>query len=392
MSTGTKKTWEWALAVLFLVLNLVVILPMIAMGKTDAVGYVGVIAAIDLVVLAVIVAATDPVTGKMFSSIKAKWYAVGVTTGLMLLVGLAMEFLGYSDESALVMSISLVEGALLAGLAALVDPGTRTVFTKELRGFVISPVAYVMAFVFLIICGYFFQESMSGLSRYTSQYPMLVQQAQQRAEYGAPMPTLPNVDEFVVKRTFGIMSFLLIFIVPILTMRTYSEEYRNGTIELLWTSPVGSGATLAGKYISTVTLYSAIILLSLVYIAVGTVFTQAGAGPDAGLVFSSFLGMVFLGAAFISVGIFASSVTENQIVAAVISFSILLFFLMIGFASDFVGNYKALQFLQYLSISGHMDQFLRGVISARDTLYYVSFIGFMMFLTYLVIESRRWRT
>ena len=122
------------------------------------------------------------------------------------------------------------------------------------------------------------------------------------------------------------------------------------------------------------------------YVAVASVFTTEGAGPDIGLVFASTLGTLFIGAAFIAVGIFSSSVTENQIVAAVISFSMLLFFLMIGYAADFVGNYKALQFLQYLSVSGHMTYFLRGVISVQDTLYYVSFIGFMMFLTYLVIR------
>ena len=392
MNTRTRKTWEWALAALFVILNLVVALPLMSEGGLDEAAYLGVIGGIGLLTLVAFVVMADPETGRLFSTPKTKWYLVGGLTALGLLAGLVMEFLGYTDESARVMTTTLLEGVLLATLAALMEPGTRAIFVKELRGFVISPVAYVMAFVFLIIAGYFFQESMSSLSRYTSQYPMLVQRAQQMAEYGAQMPGPPNVDEFVVKRTFGIMSFLLIFIVPILTMRTYSEEYKNGTIELLWTSPVGSGATLVGKYLATFTLYAVIILLSLVYIAVASVFTGAGAGPDIGLIFASTVGTLFIGAAFIAVGIFSSSVTENQIVAAVISFSMLLFFLMIGYASDFVGNYKALQFLQYLSISGHMNYFLRGVLSVQDTFYYVSFIGFMMFLTYLVIESRRWRT
>ena len=221
---------------------------------------------------------------------------------------------------------------------------------------------------------------------------MLVRQAEEMGQYGYQAPPPPNVDEIVVKRVFGVMSFLLIFIIPILTMRVYSEEYRSGTIELLWTSPVKAEGVLAGKFLASLVLYAGIIGLSLFYIGVAALYTEPGAGPDIGLVFTSSLGMLMLGGTFIAVGIFSSALTENQIVAAVISFSILLFFLVISAAAQYVGSYSASEFLRYLSLSGHMNGFLSGVLSLRDIVYYLTFIAFMVFLTNRVIESRRWRT
>jgi ABC-2 type transport system permease protein len=269
--------------------------------------------------------------------------------------------------------------------------GTWTIFIKEFRSYLHSPVAYVMAFVFLILCGYFFQDSMNYLNRYTAEYPMRMQQAQQMQRAGMEPPPAPNVDIVVIRRTFGVMAFLLTFIMPILTMRLFSEEYRNGTIELLWTSPITPAQTLAGKYLASVALYSGILLLTLNFAAFAYMYSEPGARPDVGMIMSCYLGLLLLGSSFISVGVFASALTENQIVAAVVSFSALLFFLVVGAAADYVGNYSAGEFLRYLAANGHVDSFLRGVISLRDIIYYITFIGFMMFLTNRVLESRRWR-
>ena len=266
--------------------------------------------------------------------------------------------------------------------------GTWTIFVKELRSYVHSPVAYVMAFVFLILCGYFFQDAMNFLNRYTTDYPMRYQQAQQMRR---DPPPPPNVDIVVIRRTYSVMAFLLTFIMPILTMRLYSEEYRNGTIELLFTSPVTPGQTLAGKFLASFALYAGILVLTLNFVAFAYLYAEEGVRPDTGLILSCYLGLLFLGASFISVGVFASALTENQIVAAVVSFSVLLMFLVIGAAADYVGNYSAAEFLGYLAVNGHADSFLHGVISLRDIVYYITFIGFMLLLTNRVLESRRWR-
>jgi len=268
---------------------------------------------------------------------------------------------------------------------------TGTIFQKELRSYLHSPVAYVMTFVFLILCGYFFQESMNYVNRYTREYPMLLQQAEQMRQYGMETPSPPNVDALVIQRTYGVMGFFLVFIMPILTMRTFSEEYRSGTIELLWTSPVDASGMLAGKYLAALVLYAVMLALTLVFVGLIYLYTDAGAHPDPGLVFSSYVGVFLMGATFLSVGIFASSLTENQIIAAIIAFTILLFFLVIGAAAGFVGNFAASEFLRYLSLSGHVETFLKGVLAAQDVVYYVTFAGFMLFLTNRVLESRRWR-
>jgi len=272
--------------------------------------------------------------------------------------------------------------------------GAWSIFLKEARGYLHSPMAYVMAFVFLILCGYFFQESMSGLNRYTREYPMRLQQIYAMRQMGmqAPdPPPPPNVDQQVIQRTYGTMSFLLVFILPILTMRTFSEEYRTGTIELLWTSPTTASGILAGKYLGALALYGSILGLTILYVLLAFWFTEPGGSPDIGLVVSSYLGMFLLGGTFLSVGLFSSSLTDNQIISAVISFSLLLFFVVVAAASSYVGNYQAAEFLRYMSLSGHVQDFLVGVVRARDIIYYLTFTWFMLFLTTRVLESRRWR-
>ncbi len=272
--------------------------------------------------------------------------------------------------------------------------GTWSIFLKEVRGYLHSPMAYVMAFVFLILTGYFFQESMNQLNRYTREYPLRLQQihAMTEMEMQAPQPPPPpNIDQIVVRRTYGTMTFLLTFIIPILTMRTFSEEYRSGTIELLWTSPTTTTGILLGKYLGALALWTAIILISFVFPAIAYWYAESGAGPDTGLLLSSYFGIYLLGATFISVGLFSSSLTENQIISAVISFSLILFFVSIAAAASYVGNFAAGEFLRYLSVSGHVEGFLSGVIRLRDILYYITFIGFMLFVTNRVLESRRWR-
>jgi ABC-2 type transport system permease protein len=149
--------------------------------------------------------------------------------------------------------------------------GTLSIFLKEVRGYLHSPMAYVMAFVFLILTGYFFQESMNQLNRYTREYPLRLQQihAMTEMEMQAPQPPPPpNIDQIVVRRTYGTMTFLLTFIIPILTMRTFSEEYRSGTIELLWTSPTTTTGILLGKYLGALALWTAIIRISCVFPAI----------------------------------------------------------------------------------------------------------------------------
>ena len=171
-----------------------------------------------------------------------------------------------------------------------------------------------------------------------------------------------------------------------LTMRLYAEEKKTGTIELLITSPISSVQVLLGKFFACFSLYAIIVSLTMVYFFI----LEAYGSPDWGPIFSGYLGYLFLGATFISVGILASALTENQIVAVLLSFGILLMFWLIDWSASFAGP-TAAKILQYVSFIEHLEDFQRGVIDSRDVVFYLSFTFFCLFLTTRVVESRRWR-
>jgi len=199
------------------------------------------------------------------------------------------------------------------------------------------------------------------------------------------MPAL-NLNEMVVTQFFAVMDFIWLLIVPMLTMRLYAEEKKTGTIELLMTSPISSVQVLLGKFFACFSLYAIIVSLTMVYFLI----LEAYGSPDWGPIFSGYLGYLFLGATFISVGILASALTENQIVAVLLSFGILLMFWLIDWSASFAGP-TAAKILQYVSFIEHLEDFQRGVIDSRDVVFYLSFTFFCLFLTTRVIESRRWR-
>ncbi len=264
------------------------------------------------------------------------------------------------------------------------------VFKKEMGSYLHSPIAYVLTLIFLILTGYFFQSAMSMLSDYSSAYPAYMQQYEQMRGMGPPPPP-PNVDVHVISRTYGTMIIILLFLVPMLTMRTYAEEQRMGTMELLMTSPITPMETLLGKFFGALGIFTAIVALTLIYPILITVYADAGSRPDWGALFATYLGLFLFGAACLSIGIFASSLTENQIIAAAMSFALLLMLFVIGVSGQRQANFSFGQFLLYLSITGHMDKFQRGVIAVKDLVYYISMASFMLFVTNRVLEAKRWR-
>jgi ABC-2 type transport system permease protein len=253
------------------------------------------------------------------------------------------------------------------------------IYTKEMRSYFVSPVAYVIAGVFLFLSGYLFRNILM-------EFNLLCLQFGQRAQQmGGAMPAL-NLNEMVVTQFFGVMDFIWLLIVPMLTMRLYAEEKKTGTIELLLTSPISSGEVLMGKFFACFTLYGIIVSLTMVYFGI----LEAYGSPDWGPIFSGYLGYLFLGATFISVGILASALTENQIVAVMLSFGILLLFWLIDWSASFAGP-TAAKILQYMSFIRHLEGFQRGVVDSKDVVFYLSFTSFCLFLTTRVVESRRWR-
>ncbi len=253
--------------------------------------------------------------------------------------------------------------------------GFWSVYRKELYSLFASPIFYVVGFIVLVIAGYFYYGAMVFYSRYSfeaTQDPMVM--------------SYLNVTEMVLRPFFMDISIVLLLIAPLLTMRMYAEERKSGTMELLFTYPVSDRATLLAKFAAVSTTLGVILL--------GTVPSILLLGfigkPNWAAVFCGYLGVLLLGGAFLSLGAFTSAMTQNQIVAAVLSFGALLMFWVIGWLKSFVGV-TAGNVIGYISITKHFESFSKGVLDLRDLVFYFAFILIFLFLTLRQIESYRWR-
>ncbi len=250
------------------------------------------------------------------------------------------------------------------------------VFKKEMRLYFGSPVAYVVFTFFLLISGWFF----SQISLFYSDASM---RSFMQPQFGAQNL---NVIDSVIRPLFTNMSVVLLFFIPMLTMRLFAEERKSGTFELLLTYPVRDGEVLAGKYLAALVLYVLLLVLTLLYPGLIAYFTRVEWGP----ILSGYLGLVLTGAVFLAVGVLVSSLTENQIVAGFGTFGVLLGFWIVGWGAEFAGgNLRTV--LQYLSIGDHLDGFTRGLIDTKDLVYYLTGIALALFFTLRSLESKRWR-
>jgi len=253
---------------------------------------------------------------------------------------------------------------------------SAAVYGRELRYYFGSVTAYVVICVFLIISGYFF----FSIFRY---YNLISLQAMQSE---GDVPGL-NLIDGVMRPLLGNISIVILLLLPLLTMRLISEEKKQGTFELLLTYPVSDADVIAGKFLAAVTVYSAMLSLTLVYPLMLEIFAE----PETAPVLTGYLGLLLMGGAFISIGTFFSSLTSNQIVAGVGTFGVSLFFLIIGWAAPFVGPGLA-EVLSRVSILYHFESFSKGVIDSSDVTYYMLVTAFFLFMTLRSLESSRWRS
>jgi ABC-2 type transport system permease protein len=249
------------------------------------------------------------------------------------------------------------------------------VFKKEMRLYFSSPVAWVVMTIFLFIAGYFFYSIFAF-------YTLASMQSAMNPQMGREL----NVTDSVFRPLFSNMSVILLLLMPLITMRLFAEERRSGTIELMLTYPVRDGAVLVAKYLAALALYALMLALTLLYPGVVIYFTR----PEWGPLLSGYLGLLLMGATFLAVGIFASSLTENQIVASITTFGILLFLWVIGWSAEYVGGGWG-RVLSHLSLLDHFDTFARGVIDTKDVLYYVDLTVVALFLSLRSLEARRWK-
>jgi ABC-2 type transport system permease protein len=249
------------------------------------------------------------------------------------------------------------------------------IFKKEMRLFFTSPVAWVVMTIFLFIAGYFFYSIFAF-------YTMASMQSAMNPQMGRDL----NVTDSVLRPLFSNMSVILLLLMPLITMRLFAEERRSGTIELLLTYPVRDGAVLIAKYLSALALYALMLGLTLVYPGIVFYFTPVEWGP----LLTGYLGLFLMGATFLAVGIFASSLTENQIVASITTFGVLLFLWVVGWSAEYVGGSWG-RVLSHLSLLDHFDTFARGVLDTKDVIYYVNMTIVALFLTLRSLEARRWK-
>jgi ABC-2 type transport system permease protein len=249
------------------------------------------------------------------------------------------------------------------------------VFKKEMRLYFSSPIAYVVFAIFTLIAGWFFYNVFA-------YYTLISMQSAMNPMMARDM----SVTEGVMRPLFQNISVILLFLLPLLTMRLFAEEKKSGTIELLLTYPVRDGEVLMGKYLAALAVFVGMLTLTLLYPALVAWATSLEWGP----LVTGYLGLLLQGAVFIGFGVLISSLTENQVVAGVGTFGLLLFLWVIAWAADSAGGTLG-SVLSHVSVTEHFDSFVRGVIDTKDVIYYLNLIILSLFLTLRSLESKRWR-
>jgi len=230
-----------------------------------------------------------------------------------------------------------------------------TIFRRELRSYFNSPIAYVVIIVFLVIIGWFFSSNLF----------------------------LMNIATMRV--VFELVPIIFLFFVPAVTMRLLAEEMKSGTLELLTTKPVRDVEIILGKFFAAWVLLIAALAPTLLY-----VLTLTFLGPlDLGPVLTGYLGLVMMGSVYIAIGLLASSVTENQIIAFILSFLIVLALFLFDKVLMYVPE-GLTSILEYLSIDYHFSNIARGVIDSRNIIYFLSLLGFSLLLATVSLERRKW--
>jgi gliding motility-associated transport system permease protein len=248
---------------------------------------------------------------------------------------------------------------------------------KELKSYFASPIAYIVIGFFVLLYGYFYA--------LTLQY--FVRESMQMSQMGGPggMPSM-NINERMIRPVLSNVTVVLLFVMPMITMRTYSEEKRSGTIELLLTSPLSDFQIIMGKFLGALGLFAVMLAVTLIHMAILFVYGAPEWKPLA----TAYLGLLLLGACFLSLGLFISSLTKNQIVAGMVTFAVFLLLWIITWIGSFSGP-TVDKVTQYLSIVDHYDDFGKGVLDTTHFVYYISFITFGLFLTAKSVDSERWR-
>lgn len=246
---------------------------------------------------------------------------------------------------------------------------------RELGSYFASPIAWLLVTLYSLIFGFFFWNYLGHF--------LLVGMEMQMMGQSAPM----NINEEIIRPLLANASFLGIFFIPLISMRLFAEEKRNGTIELLATSPVRDMEVIAGKWFAATLLYGWLIF----YSSISFCFLFIYGHPDWKPMAVAYLGLMLQGSALLALGTFISTLTRNQIVAGAGTFAACLLLWVFSWVSSYNAAGWA-QVLSYLSVITHFDSFDRGVLSSKDGIYYLSVVFLGLFFTARSMESLRWRS
>jgi ABC-2 type transport system permease protein len=250
-----------------------------------------------------------------------------------------------------------------------------TIYRKELNSYFVSPIAYILLLMFALVFGFFFWNALGMFVYYGIESQMRGQMY--------PM----NVNEQVIRPLLSNISVVGLFFIPMITMRLFAEEKRNGTIELLATSPIRDAEVIVGKWLAAVTLYASMLLFS----AVNFSFLFRYGNPDWKPLAIGYLGLLLQAGALLAIGTFVSSLTRNQIIAGAVTFGVCLLLWVLEWVSGYETAMWA-RVLSYMSVITHYESFGKGVLATKDAIYYVTLIFLGLFLTARSMESLRWRS
>jgi ABC-2 type transport system permease protein len=248
-----------------------------------------------------------------------------------------------------------------------------TIYQKEMRIYFLSPIAYIVIAMYLVLFGYFF-------TTIVGYYSYLSQRWQAQPYFDL------NVTEQVFRPLFHNVSVTLIIILPMLTMRLFAEEKKTNTIELLFTYPLHDVEVILGKLLSCLSMFLIPVVISFIDVFLLNTFIKLEWGP----ILTGYLGIVLVGLSALSLGMFVSSLTENQIVAAIVTFGVLLLLWILEWMGETSG-WKIGQVLREFSIMQHFDDFSKGVIHLKDLVFHLCFTFFFTFLTFINLGTKKWR-
>jgi ABC-2 type transport system permease protein len=257
---------------------------------------------------------------------------------------------------------------------------TVAIFEKEFKSFFYSPMAYIVIALFTALTGVFFYLYLSNFIEAAMRDQIMSQQYQQ-------MPQKFNLNLMLIRPYFWNIALISLFTLPAITMRLYSEEKKQGTVELLYTTPLTSVQIILGKFFAGLAFYFVLLVPTMFFQSLLFVYGD----PEFLPVLSGYVGLLLLGSAFISIGLFISTMTENQIIAAIAGFAASLLLWVIGWGANYTGPVFA-PLLQYISIITHFEDFAQGVIDSTHVVYYILFSFLGIYLSLKSIESIRWRT